>query len=246
MEAIFRRSGCPWSLVEDLLSKSSTAWSLLVDFAVQRRAHLLLPILIGLSIGCSGPQHVAKYAWLRKQGPVQKQLILDGTRSSSAVNSERQALVNEHIKEPSPEAFNAGSLSAAVPAVTSYGSPRMASDATPEVGRSILTSHTDAPALSFDSSPVQDTTSYYAPEKHRWNAKAIASLPIAIATVVVGIASQSLFILLAGGVVAFVLGLVSARQCRDREDRGKGFALAAMILGGAAMFFSIMVIIWAA
>ena len=122
----------------------------------------------------------------------------------------------------------------------------MVSDSHPEAGRSIVASHTDAPALNLVSRPVQDTTSYYAPEKHRWNAKAIASLPIAIATVVVGIASQSLFILLAGGVVAFVLGLVSARQCRDREDRGKGFALAAMILGGAAMFFSIMVIIWAA
>lgn len=103
-------------------------------------------------------------------------------------------------------------------------------------------SHT---AVHTPSSAVQDS-SYYAPEKHPWNAKAIASLPIAIGTVVVGIASQSIFILLAGGVVAFVLGLVSARQCRDREDRGKGFALAAMILGGAALFFSIMVLIWAA
>lgn len=110
----------------------------------------------------------------------------------------------------------------------------------------MIMTHTDPPAIHLFSSPVQDTTSYYAPGKNRWNAKAIASLPIAIGTVVVGIASQSIFILLVGGVVAFVLGLISARQCRDREDRGKGFALAAMILGGAAMFFSIMVIIWAA
>lgn len=149
--------------------------------------------------------------------------------------------------EPVADAFDPGSLSAAVPSVASFGgASRISTDAIPGPGRSALATIADAPVMDRLAASVQDTTSYYAPEKHRWNAKAIASLPIAIATVVVGIVSQSIFILLAGGIVAFVLGLISARQCRDREDRGKGFALAAMILGGAAMFFSIMVIIWAA
>jgi hypothetical protein len=92
---------------------------------------------------------------------------------------------------------------------------------------------------------LQDT-SYYDPQEHRWNAKAIASLPSAIATVVIGLASQSIYLLLIGGAISFALGLIGARQCRDRRDRGKGFAMAAMILGGSALFFSVMVLIWAA
>lgn len=214
---------------------------------MQRRIHLLLPILLGLSVGCSGPRNAAQYAWLRKQGPVQKEHLRDGTRVPTAAIPEKDILVKEHFPEPVSDAFDLGSLSVAVSSGASYVNSFPTSvNALPEPGRSALTTIADAPVMDRSTISVQDTTSYYAPEKHRWNAKAIASLPIAIATVVVGIASQSIFILLVGGVVAFVLGLISARQCRDREDRGKGFALAAMILGGAAMFFSIMVIIWAA
>lgn len=92
---------------------------------------------------------------------------------------------------------------------------------------------------------AQDT-SYYAPEKRRWNVKAISSFPIALTTVIVGIATQSIYLLLIGGAIAFALGLIGSRQCRDREDRGKGFAIAGMALGAAALFFSLMVLIWAA
>jgi hypothetical protein len=92
---------------------------------------------------------------------------------------------------------------------------------------------------------LQDTT-YYDPPEHRWNAKAIASFPVAIATVIVGLTTQGIYLLLIGGTIAFALGLIGARQCRDRRHRGKGFAMAAMILGGSALFFSVMVLIWAA
>jgi hypothetical protein len=90
------------------------------------------------------------------------------------------------------------------------------------------------------------THAYYTEQDHRWNAKAIASLPLAIATVVIGVASQSIYLLLIGGAISFALGMIGSRQCRDREHRGKGFAIAGMALGAAALFFSLMVLIWAA
>jgi len=178
---------------------------------------------------------------------VPKEHLRDRAGTSASVLPEEEALVNEHFTERGTGSGNEGPLSAAVPTAAPSGGPLQSStDALSGPGISAMETNAMFRTMDRPSVSVQDTTSYYTPEKHRWNAKAIASLPIAIATVVVGIASQSIFILLAGGVVAFVLGLISARQCRDREDRGKGFALAAMILGGAAMFFSIMVIIWAA
>ena len=89
-------------------------------------------------------------------------------------------------------------------------------------------------------------TAYYFETAHRWNVKAIASLPLAIATVVIGISTQSIYLLLIGGAISFGLGLIGSRQCRDRGDRGKGFGIAGMALGAAALFFSLMVLIWAA
>lgn len=79
-----------------------------------------------------------------------------------------------------------------------------------------------------------------------WNAKAIAALPLGLATLAVGIAAQSIALLLIGGAISFALGLIGSRQSRDRAQRGKGLAIAGMVLGGAALFFSVMVLIWAA
>lgn len=108
------------------------------------------------------------------------------------------------------------------------------------------TANRPSPFFKKDLTASDPDTAYYAEQDHRWNAKAIAALPVAVATVVAGIALQSILLLLIGGAVAFTLGLIGSRQCRDREDRGKGFAIAGMALGAAALFFSLMVLIWAA
>lgn len=228
-------------------SVSSGVLPLLVAFAVQRRAHLILPVLLGLSMGCSGPRSAAKYAWLRKQGPVRMPQGLTATGPSAAAIPAKGVPPKGLFAGPMPDTFDPAPLASAAPSGTSFAAFSPAPTGPWPVPTDSMTSiRALDPGLAPLAVPAQDTTAYFAIEQHRWNAKAIASLPVAIGTVAVGIASQSIFILLAGGVVAFVLGLISARQCRDREDRGKGFALAAMILGGAAMFFSIMVIIWAA
>ncbi len=105
--------------------------------------------------------------------------------------------------------------------------------------------HAVPETISRKDSIPQDT-SYYSLQHHHWNVKAIGSLPIAVATVVIGIATQSIYILLIGGAISFALGLIASRQCRDRGDHGKGFAILAMVLGAAALFFSLMALITAA
>lgn len=90
---------------------------------------------------------------------------------------------------------------------------------------------------------VQDTGDYYSEESRDLNAKAVAAAPIGVGTVVLGIGLHSIPFLLVGGALAFTLGLIGSRQCRDRGDRGKGYALVGMILGAAALFLSLMVLL---
>lgn len=92
---------------------------------------------------------------------------------------------------------------------------------------------------------LQDTTDYYGEPERRWNAKAIAAAPAGLATVLAGLLAHSIPLLLIGGAIAFALGLIGSRQCRDRGDRGKGLALVGMILGAFALFFGLMVLILA-
>lgn len=194
---------------------------------MQRPVRYLLPALVVLSVGCAGTRNAPKYSWLRKQGPVQA--------------SERPSV-------PLPMAMVANDAS--MPPVREQDpEPLSASRSTdaPPVDTRISLNAPQSPVIADEriAAAAQDT-SYYAPEKRRWNVKAIAALPVALTTVIFGIASQSIYLLLIGGAIAFALGLIGSRQCRDREDRGKGFAIAGMALGAAALFFSLMVLIWAA
>ena len=219
-------------------SSASEAPSERVVFGVQRSARLLLPLLIGLSVGCVGSRDVPKYAWLRKQGPVQTM------ERSPAAPVQVTANNAPSIQSEGEQDLDQLSVS------NSTGATQT------ELRNSLNLPSTaigvDAPiSLSYSAketlhhSTLQDTA-YYAPEPRRWNVKALSSLPIALTTVIVGIASQSIYLLLIGGAISFTLGLIGSRQCRDREDRGKGFAIAGMALGAAALFFSLMVLFLAA
>ncbi len=88
-----------------------------------------------------------------------------------------------------------------------------------------------------------DSTDYFNPEPRKWNGKAIASLPVAVVVGVLGIALESIPVLLVGGAIAFTLGLIGSRQCRDRRNRGQGLAFSGMILGAAALFFCLLALL---
>ncbi|MCC6839925.1 MAG: hypothetical protein IT230_07190 [Flavobacteriales bacterium] len=93
---------------------------------------------------------------------------------------------------------------------------------------------------------ASDSTDYFSQQPKRWNAKAVAALPVAVAAVGTALLAQSTLLLLAGGALAFALGLIASRQCRDRDERGKGLAIGGMILGAAALFLALVGLLMAA
>lgn len=101
------------------------------------------------------------------------------------------------------------------------------------------------PRLIEADEALDGDTNYVQEAPHHWNAAAIAALPMAITTVFLGLSMASTLILLLGGAVAFTLGLVGSRQCRDRGDRGKGFAIAGMAIGAAAFFLGLIALLLA-
>jgi hypothetical protein len=182
-------------------------------------------------LGCSPSRNAVKYGWLRKQG-----------EGSARPNEASQAQGDPSQKALVPPTGTAW-------AVVHPGGPQPVAAVLPGLAAGARGAGTDAGSPAVDT-PVPGSagpdTAYYAGGDHRWNAKAVAALPVALGTVAIGIAAQSLLLLLVGGAIAFTLGLIGSRQCRDRKNRGKGFAIAGMALGAAALFFSLMVLIWAA
>lgn len=198
-----------------------------------RSTRSILPILsVGLAIGCSAPRNAAQYGWLRKQGEV--------TSPAPEPRARATALGYAVMAGPDMEATLSEVRTHTIVKATGARSSWVR-----RPPRSVVV----LPDPHHFRDPItasEEPAAYYAEQPHHWNTKAIAALPVALATVLVGIVSQSILLLLIGGAVAFTLGLIGSRQCRDREDRGKGFAMAGMALGAAVLFFSLMVLIWAA
>ena len=204
---------------------------------MKQSIRLLFPVLVVLSVGCTGTRHAAKYAWLRKQGPVlSSERPLEPRLQTGTPTPASAELIVEQDQDPLASLISANAFALDFRKHPLSGTTVM---------DPALMYSAPAPATHLNPTSEQDSA-YYSAEPRRWNLKALSALPIALTTVIVGIASQSIYLLLIGGAIAFVLGLIGSRQCRDRGDRGKGFAIAGMALGAAALFFSLMVLIWAA
>lgn len=174
-------------------------------------------LLAALAAGCAGTR--PHYGWLRKQG----------------------AAGTAHLTLPADTAAVVDA-SAFLEALPAGDAPVLAGVDGAEVALAIppCAEHHAEPVRPVASPVMEQDTTWYAPQAHPWNAKAVASLPVAVAAVVTAIAVESLPILLIGGALAFVLALIGGLQCRDRLERGKGFAIAAMILATAALFAGMM------
>lgn len=173
-------------------------------------------LLAALATGCAGTR--SQYGWLRKQGAVEATRPIAPADTTTVEAS------------TFPEAPPAGDA----PVLASTDGADMALAIAPSAEHIAGPTHPVAPPV------LEQDTAWYAPQPRPWNAKAIASLPVAVATVVTAIAAESIPILLIGGALAFVLALIGGLQCRDRLERGKGFAVAAMILATAALFAGTM------
>ncbi|MBS1547529.1 MAG: DUF4190 domain-containing protein [Bacteroidetes bacterium] len=201
------------------------------------RKHTLAIVAWGLVLwGCSTSRHGAQYGWLRKQGPVkeaQRLLPAAGVQAATASEINRPPGPFPNIAFEAPVDY----LESAEPALAAAAQPEPTAFHSIETGQPLQV----VPAIR-----ARPDTGYYEAHEARWNAKAIAALPVAVATLTLGFAVQGAWILLIGGAIAFALGLIGSRQCRDREDRGKGLAIAGMALGAIALFLGGLTLLWGA
>jgi hypothetical protein len=66
---------------------------------------------------------------------------------------------------------------------------------------------------------------------------------LAIASLVVGIVSFFIGLYGAVGVVAIILGVIALRQVRERGQRGRGLAIAGIILGAVGAILTIVFLV---
>lgn len=236
-----------WRTCEQLSTNPFFSTGALLAFAVHRKLQFLLPIALAACAGCAGPTRglagktgpsAPRYGWLRKQG---KPVDANTPHAVPAVDLSANAVLRPSANmATTPEDNGTGpdlEGTVAPSALAWNGSVPATSD--PMALSRPPGKHRPAPHTAI----AKDSTEYYAPEPRHWNTKAIAAAPAALATVVVAVAAHSVPVLVVGGAIAFALGLIGSRQCRDREDRGKGFALAGMVIGAVALFVGLMAMI---
>lgn len=204
---------------------------------MQRTGLRLMPLVALMAVGCSGPVKQAarkpalhrgpQYGWLRKQGPV------DQTREAFLQAKEAAPLQAWEPISPVP--------GTAIDVQASAGPSGPAVEHRP-MARPLPTGQQE---VATPLPTAADGTDYYGDEERLWSVKGIVSAPIGAGAVVSGILLHNIWILIIGGAIALALGLIASRQCRDRSDRGKAFALVGMILGAFSLFFGLMVLIWA-
>lgn len=78
--------------------------------------------------------------------------------------------------------------------------------------------------------------------KKKWNRLAIPTLVLALGTIALALFTTSTTAVILAAVTTLVVGGISLRQIRKREEAGKGFALVGLILGLIATLITAMAI----
>jgi hypothetical protein len=77
----------------------------------------------------------------------------------------------------------------------------------------------------------------------RWNPWAGPALVLALGTVAYGLVGTSIWVVLVGVVGTLVLASIAVRKGRTFEWRGKGMALAALVIGALAALATLVVLL---
>lgn len=241
------RFGPAWPTCEELSTNHRFSTGGLLAFAVHRKLQFLLPIALAACTGCAGPTRglagktglsAPRYGWLRKQGkPVDANTSHAVPAADLSANGVLWPSANTATRADS-NGYGPDLERTVAPSALAWNDPAPAVPA-PAAQKWHPEKHLPAP----HPANAKDSTEYFAPEPRHWNTKAIAAAPAALATVVAAVAAHSVPVLVVGGAIAFALGLIGSRQCRDREDRGKGFALVGMVIGAVALFVGLMAVI---
>lgn len=238
--------GRAWPTCEQLSTNHRFSTGILLAFAVFRWLQFVLPFSVVLCASCASTRDLAgktgasspRYGWLRKQGtPVDARTAYCTPAIELSANA---------VHRPSGFAATSPIGNGTGPDIEPRDVPPAIAGqgAVPACPAPVAPSRPSGKHLTaLRTAAAKDSSEYYAPAPRHWNTKAIAAAPAALATVVVAVAAHSVPVLVLGGAIAFALGLIGSRQCRDREERGKGFALVGMVVGAVALFVGLMAVI---
>lgn len=208
-----------------------------------RLEHLLLLLLLLLS-SCGNQRSFSGDARFAKRH-YQKGWHLDlagrkeAARSSSAhrVALRRTVVDTDAVPDPAPLLF-AGTVDRQ--ALSHPAEPLAERSGPVQTRHDPLVSNRTAVAPQIRApQPVQDVSD----QPRKWNWFALVSPVILIAALAVAIPAESTELLLLGCLVAVAIGYVGARQCRDREDRGAGFAMITLGLASAGVFIALLALL---
>ena len=96
-----------------------------------------------------------------------------------------------------------------------------------------------APDTTYDYALPPSTGS----TRTQWDPFAVASVPLFIATLAVAIPATSTELLLIGCALTLASAIIGARRCRDRGERGQGFAMAVMGFAAAGVLISVIALL---
>ena len=80
-------------------------------------------------------------------------------------------------------------------------------------------------------------------ERTHWNLVAIASAVVFAIGFSIAVAMQSTELLVIASAIALALAIISAKRCRDKGERGEGFALITMGFATAALLIGIIALV---
>ena len=100
---------------------------------------------------------------------------------------------------------------------------------------SSLTRVADPIAVTSGNTPEVEAT-----QERKFNWLAPLALLVALAVPILGIVLRNSWLAVGGAAAGLALGLEAMRRCRDRDLAGRGFAMAAMIVGSLLLAISLI------
>lgn len=158
-------------------------------------------------------------------------------------------IVVPRITRPGPHAHQR-TVAQGAPAMDPLPPPNAAAEVppSPPTHRTAAKHVRPAPLIAAPIA-MPDTTYDYAltertpPVRTTWNPFALASVPLFILTLAVAIPAKSTELLLIGCALTLAAAIIGARRCRDRGERGQGFAMAVMGFAAAGVLISLIALL---
>jgi hypothetical protein len=209
-----------------------------------RPAILLFPILCLLLASCGTTGRTMDTGLMQKRRHLKGwdlEFLSRSQRSTRPVPANRNPVVKKDIGKNT-----AGSrLTETLVVSTSPGSHGPVASSGPVAMEAIR-----IPLLFTGSGPSEERTieepEAWSPQedlmhKKRWNLLAIPSFLMALATVYLGLFGLSTINVVIAIILTLILSGISLRQIRSREQSGKGFAIAALLIALLALLYTAMV-----